>query len=110
MNIKKILKYFLIIGFICLAGYLTFDLISENIAQKTDVQNFCLQKCNYNESSLFWEFSGDSGVKGFTTKDECFSYCSKAREGFVLRFVNDSYASLTSSSFLSDFFKFIHLK
>ncbi len=83
MNIKAIVKYFLVLGLICLAGYLIFDLVSENIAQKKDVQIFCTQKCNYNQSSLYWEFSRDNGTKGFTTKDECFSYCSRVKEGFT---------------------------
>jgi hypothetical protein len=106
----KIFKPILVIALILIAGYLAFSLISENIAQKQDVQNFCSQKCSYNPSSLFWEFSGDNGTKGFTTKNECFGYCSQARQGFVYRFISESYASLVASPPVSDWLKSIHLK
>ena len=110
MNIKALVKYFIVIVLVCLAGYLIFDLVSGDAAQKKDVLGYCTEKCSYNQSSLYWEFSRDTGVKGFTTKDECFNYCSQSREGFVYRLVSESYASLVSSPPLSDFLKFIQSK
>jgi hypothetical protein len=110
MNVGKIIKFFLVIGLVCFAGYLIFDLVSGDIAQKEAVQNYCTEKCNYNSTSLFWEFSKDNGVKGFTTKDECFNYCSKVKMGFAYAFIQESYASLTSSPFVSGFLKFVNLK
>lgn len=96
MSIKTAIKIFLVAGLIFVAGYLTFSLVSENINQKREVSNFCTQKCNYNATSLFWEFAGDNGTKGFTTQNECFSYCSRVKEGFI--------ASFMSSPFISHFF------
>jgi len=83
MDVKSTIKFCLIIGLILVAGYLTYSLVSASLAQQRDVNSFCAQKCSYNPSSLFWEFSGDNGTKGFTTKDECFSYCSKVKLGFA---------------------------
>jgi len=113
MNIKKIIKYCLVIGSICLAGYLVLDLISNYIARKQDEKIFCAEKCNHSPYSYFWEFSGEYSTKGFTTKEECLSYCSKSREGFVYHFISDGYSSLTSlisSPPLSDFLELIHLR
>jgi len=110
MSIKTAIKSLLAVGLVCLGIYLVFDLVSSDIAQKQDVQNFCTQKCGYNPSSLYWEFAGDNGVKGFTTKTECFSYCSKTKMGFAYNLIVGSYASLMSSPFVSDFLKLIHLK
>jgi len=110
MSVKSLVKFFIVIFLVCLAGYLIFDLVSGNIARKKDVLVYCTEKCSYNQSSLFWEFSRDTGVKGFTTKDECFNYCSKSKEGFVYRFVSESYASFISSPPLFNFLKFIQGK
>lgn len=107
MNVKRIIKYFLIIGAVCFAGYLVFSLISDNIKKNNEEQAFCSAKCNYSQYSYFWEFSGGNVSKGFTTKDECLSFCIKSEEGFVMNFIGDSYASLVSSPPLSDLLKLI---
>ena len=105
MDIKSIIKYVLIIGLVFFLGYLIFDLINGDITRKKDAQVFCTEKCGYNQNSFFWEFTGEDITKGFTTKDECFNYCEKSKEGFVYRFVNDSYASIMSSPFLANLLK-----
>jgi hypothetical protein len=107
---KKIFKYSLVVALICLAGYLTFSLVYGNIVQKQADQTFCAANCNYSPYSYFWEFSGGNAAIGFTTEDECLSYCTKSREGLVYGFVSDSYASFISSPFVSNFLKFVHLK
>lgn len=94
---KGIIKFIIAIILVCAAGYLIYDLASENLAQKKDVQSFCTIKCNYNPTSFYWEFSADNGKKGFTTEDECFNYCSKVRMGFA--YVLKEYGTAFLSSF-----------
>ena len=105
MNILKVSKYFLIVVLICIASYFAFNLISNDAVQKNNEQVFCTSKCNYSQYSYLWEFSGEYSRKGFTTKDECFSYCSKSWEGFAYRVTKSSYAALMSIPFVPYLFK-----
>ena len=105
MNVLRLLKYFLIIALIFIAAYLTYNLVSDDLTKKNDEQTFCSLKCNYSEYSYLWEFSGEYSKKGFTTKDECFNFCSKSWEGFAYRVVKNSYAALMSLPFVSFFLK-----
>jgi len=105
MDIKRILKYFLVIFLICFAGYLAYTLIMGNIAKNKDEQVFCAVKCNYSQYSYLWEFSGEDITKGFTTKDECLHYCSQEREGFVYRAISEYSASILYSPFMNYIFK-----
>jgi hypothetical protein len=96
-NIKKFIKYFIIIAVVLGWGYLIFAYITSNAAEKTAVQNYCNQKCSYNKNSFLWEFSNQDGIsKGFTTSEECFSYCSKVKEGFAYKIKDYATASLNS--------------
>jgi len=83
MSFKKILIFLLVLGLIFAEGYLVVSIIMSEINTEKDVQVFCQQKCNYSQDSLFWEFSGEYSAKGFTTKEECFNYCSRVRQGFA---------------------------
>ena len=105
MDVKQVIKYILVVGLICFALYLTYSVISGNISQKNQEENYCTAKCNYSQYSHFWEFSGEYSTKGFTTKEECFNFCSRSFEGFVFRILDSGYASLMSIPFLSDFLK-----
>ena len=110
MNVKKIIIFFLAAGSICFAGYLAYDLISGNIKREHDTQIFCVEKCKYSQYSYFWEYTGGNATKGFTTENECLNYCTKSRQGFVYRYVVDTYASLISSPPLSDWIKLLNPK
>jgi len=82
---KSLLKYFLVIVFISLVAfeiYLVFSLVGENIEGKREIEKFCDAKCVYSSNSYLWEFAGEGAVRGFTTKEECFNYCSKKEMGF----------------------------
>jgi hypothetical protein len=105
MNILRMCKYFLIIALVFIASYFAYNLISSDITQKNNEQAFCSSKCTYSEFSYLWEFSGEYSRKGFTTKDECFNFCSKSWEGFAYRVTNNSYAALLSLPFVSFFLK-----
>jgi len=96
------IKIFLVIALICIAGYLTYDSVSSDLSQKQAVQNYCMHNCNYRSDSAFWEFSSDDGVKGFTTKDECLVYCKKSKMGFA--YVIEEY-SVAFLSNISNWFK-----
>jgi hypothetical protein len=109
MNAKSIIKLCSIVGAIFIAGYLAFNLISENISRQNNDQSFCTQKCSYSQYSYFWEFTGGNGEIGFTTKDECLKYCIKQREGYAYRFISESYASVISSPPLSTVLKFLKI-
>jgi hypothetical protein len=62
-------------------------LITSSILDKTNennqIQVYCGEKCNYNPDSLLWEFTGENFTKGYTTRQECFNYCSKVKQGFA---------------------------
>ena len=94
---KRIIKYCVFIILVGALAYLSFSLISSDESQKNAEHAYCATKCNYNSDSLFWEFSGGYSTKGFTTKEECLSYCSKSWEGLVYEMMNSSYASLQSA-------------
>ena len=82
---KSPLKYFLVIVFISLVVfeiYLLFSLVGENIEGKREIERICDAQCVYSSDSYLWEFVGEGAVRGFTTKDECFNYCSKKEMGF----------------------------
>lgn len=84
----KILAIILVIILILIEVYLIATYILDKSATKNEIQNYCGVKCSYNPSSLNWEFSGDTFTKGFTTKEECFNYCSKIKQGFTASFLN----------------------
>ena len=109
MNAKKIIIFILVVGLISFEGYLVVSLFLGKTNQDKDVHNFCVEKCNYNPNSLYWEFSGDiNGVKGFTTEDECFSYCTRARQGFAYFITN--YAPAFISNLFGNLFSSLKLK
>lgn len=80
---KKLIKYSLALALIIFEVYLVLSLVGGNIAEKKEIEKACQLKCAYNSNSYFWEFSGESAVRGFTTKDECFNYCYKKEQGFA---------------------------
>jgi len=80
---KNLLKYFLAVILVALEIYLVISLVGGNIVKKQEIEKNCEIKCAYNSNSYFWEFSGESATRGFTTKEECFNYCSKKEQGFV---------------------------
>lgn len=98
---KTVIKLFLVIGAILLAGYLSYDVILQNIRSQNENRDFCDEKCSYSKYSYFWEFKGGNTAIGFTTKDECLRFCIKQREGF---------ASLLNSPPVSDILRFFRLK
>jgi hypothetical protein len=83
MSVKTALILILVLGLIVVEGYLISTSILEKMNQDKDVQSFCGQKCSFSESTSYWEFSGENGTKGFTTQNECLSYCSDVRRGFI---------------------------
>ncbi|MCX6722647.1 MAG: hypothetical protein NT094_01090 [Candidatus Staskawiczbacteria bacterium] len=79
----KILAIILVIILILIEGYLITSYILDEANTNNELQNYCGAKCSYSPSSLMWEFSGETFTKGFTTKEECFNYCSKVKQGFA---------------------------
>jgi len=102
MNLKKVIISILILFLILLQGYLITSIVLGKINQEEDVKNYCSQRCAYNPTSFYWEFSGDYSTKGFTTEDECYNYCKKVRTGFA--YIMQNYGS-TFVGALSDVFK-----
>jgi hypothetical protein len=98
---SKLPKYILLLGLIVILGYLATSLVLEEINQDKDVKNYCAQRCKYNPTSFFWEFSGDYNTKGFTTEDECYNYCTKVRTGFayILKNYGPAFMGALSNSF-----------
>jgi len=101
MNLKKILTFIVILLLVGLLIYLATSIVSDKINQEKDVQSYCSERCAYNPTSFFWEFTGDYNTKGFTTEDECYSYCRKVRTGFA--YLLQNYTAGLSSAF-SQFF------
>jgi hypothetical protein len=91
MGKKGILILIFVLALVVIEGYLITTSVLDKISQDKSVQSFCVQKCNFNQTSSFWEFSGENAIKGFTTKDECFNYCSKVKMGFA--YILKDYAS-----------------
>jgi hypothetical protein len=83
MRAKGIIILIVILLLICVETYLIASSIIEKSKQEKDVHDFCIAKCNFNQSTSYWEFSGENGIKGFTTENECFNYCSKVKMGFA---------------------------
>jgi len=83
MRLRKALIIVLILALVGFQIYLVISIFSDKINQQKNVQEYCKVRCAYNESSYFWEFSGDFETKGFTTQDECNNYCGKVRMGFA---------------------------
>lgn len=79
---------FLAIALVLIEGYLIASYILDKINNNNEIQSYCGVKCDYNPSTLAWEFSGDSYTKGFTTREECFNYCSKVKQGFTASLLN----------------------
>jgi len=87
LNIKLI-AIFLATALVLIEGYLITSSILDKINQDNKIQSYCGLKCEYNPDSFLWEFSGNSYTKGFTTRTECFNYCSKVKQGFVASLLN----------------------
>ena len=99
---KKVIISILILSLILIQGYLVTSIVLQKINQEADVKSYCNKRCAYNPSSFYWEFSGDYNTKGFTTEDECYDYCRKARTGFA--YILQNYGS-TFLGALSNVFK-----
>ena len=84
----KLLAIFLAIALILIEGYLIASYMLDKANTKNEIQSYCGLKCSYNSGSLTWEFSGETFTKGFTTREECFNYCSKSRQGFTASILN----------------------
>jgi len=84
----KLLAIILAIALVLFEAYLIASYILDKTNKNNEVQSYCVIKCDYNQSSLLWEFSGDTFTKGFTTKEECFNYCSKVKQGFTASLLN----------------------
>ena len=80
---KKIITFFVVIALVLIEGYLITTSALDSIKEKREIQSFCEAKCTYSENSYFWEFSGESATRGFTTKSECLSYCERKTQGFA---------------------------
>ncbi len=99
---KKLIKYFLVLVLVVSEIYLIASLLGENITEKKEIETSCQLKCAYNSNSYFWEFSGESAIRGFTTKEECFNYCYKKEQGFAYFFTGFVPAYLTGLFELMD--------
>jgi hypothetical protein len=86
-TIIKLLAVILAVALVLIETYLIISSIIDKNNENNQIQSFCAIKCDYNPSSLLWEFSGDTATRGFTTRDECFSYCSKVKQGFAFNFI-----------------------
>lgn len=95
---KTLVKYFLVIILVTAEIYLIISLVGGNISVKKEIEMTCEANCAFNSNSYFWEFSGESATRGFTTKEECFNYCSKKEQGFT------AMAKRYGSAFLSAIF------
>ena len=84
----KIIAIFLAVALVLIEGYLIASSVLDKINNDTQIQNFCSAKCDYNPDSFLWEFSNDTTTKGFTTRDECFKYCSQVKQGFAASLLN----------------------
>ncbi len=91
----KSLAISLVAALVLIEGYLIVSSILDNYNENNQTQNYCVQKCDYNPSSFLWEFTGDNFTKGFKTREECFNYCTKVKQGFVY-YYNSATASLGS--------------
>ena len=87
INLKTV-GIFLAITLVIMEGYLIVSSVLEKVNNDNQLSDFCSAKCDYNPSSLLWEFSADTVSKGFTTREECFSYCSKVEQGFAASVLN----------------------
>ena len=92
----KIIAIFLALALVLIETYLIASSIVESSNTNSQIQSYCSEKCDYNPGSFLWEFSSDTYTKGFTTREECFNFCSKAKQGFVYNFLQSSTASLES--------------
>jgi hypothetical protein len=94
MSFKKIAILIAII-LVFTEGYLITSSITENEKDKAETKRFCSARCNQDGGNFLWEFSGENNIsKGFTTREECLSYCDRSKHGFVYNFLNSSKSSL----------------
>jgi len=84
----KIISIFLAIALVLIEVYLIASSITDKTKENNQIQSFCSIKCEYNPSSLLWEFTGETYTKGFTTRQECFNYCAQVKQGFAASFLN----------------------
>jgi hypothetical protein len=96
MSFKKLLIFIVVVGLVVFEAYLIASSIIDKSNQQKDIQDFCATQCKYNPNNFYYEFHGDNATKGFTTKDECLSYCAKARMGFVYLLTQNAAAFLTN--------------
>lgn len=96
---KKIIVFFVVAALVLIEGYLIVTSVSDSIKEEKEIQSFCEAKCAYSENSYFWEFSGESATRGFTTKNECLNYCQRKTQGFAY------YLGKYGTAFLSGIFK-----
>lgn len=87
INIKFI-AIFLAIALVLIEAYLITSSILDKVNENNAIQSYCGIKCDYNPISFLWEFSGDNYIKGFTTRQECFNYCSQVKQGFAASLLN----------------------
>jgi len=90
----KVLVISLAVVLVLIELYLIASSVIDKNKETNQIQSFCSARCKYDPSSFLWEFSGDTFTKGFTTRDECFNYCSKAKQGFVYNFLENATASI----------------
>lgn len=84
----KIIAIFLAIALVVIEVYLITSSLLDKVNQNNAIQSYCGIKCDYNPNSFLWEFSGDNFTKGFTTRQECFKYCSDVKQGFAASLLN----------------------
>ena len=94
----KYLAIFLAIALVVIEIYLITSSIIDKYNNENIIRSYCETKCVYNPASFLWEFSGENIMKGYTTREECFVYCGKVKQGFVFNFIeNFNYASVLDS-------------
>ena len=84
----KLLAILLAFALVLIEVYLITSSILDKVNENNAVQSYCGIKCEYNPASFLWEFSGENFTKGFTTREECFNYCSKVKQGFTASLLN----------------------
>jgi len=99
----KFTTFLLLWALVLIEAYLITSSILEKRSLNEEVKNYCEARCSYNSQNMLYEFSGEGVMKGFTTENECFTYCAQVRQGYVYNVLSTATASL-SSKFL-DFFE-----
>ena len=103
MSVAKITTFILLWALVVIEIYLISSSIIEKKSQDTEVKNYCEARCAYNAQNMLYEFSGEGIMKGFTTKNECYTYCAQVKQGYVYNILSTATASLGSK--ILDFLK-----